>query len=198
MVSKVSSFKLTPKKRRSFHKANQVCLHSYASCLLQLTLPPLARHGICLEAHGQNMVARFCRETGALRGFAIRDFGGLRLHMPSLGSYGHQLDDIFPGSAIKTNNLHDVWSKAHHTLIQTHLGQLVTALQLESQGGWAIVREQLCQILRSDDLSNGRDLCDFFMQDTMPFKCFIKMKLEGKYRDVSVLSSCNVRSRSAY
>jgi len=132
------------------------------------------------------MVGRFCRETGALKGFAVRDFGGLRLHMPTLRSHGHSLDTIFPGSAITTDNLHDVWSKAHHTLIQMHFGQLLTTLQLESQGGWAIVREQLSRILLSGNYATGKDLYQFFMQDSMSFKCFIKMRMESKYRDVSV------------
>lgn len=29
----------------------------------------------------------------------------------------------------------------------------------------------------------GREVAEYFMQDTMPFKCFLRMRMEGKYRD---------------
>jgi siderophore synthetase component len=130
------------------------------------------------------MVGRFCLEPRVLKGFAVRDFGGIRLHMPTLDGHGYSLDSVFPGSAITSDNLHDVWAKAHHTIFQNHLGQLLTSLHLQVHGGWAVVREEVLKILKPEDDSNGEKLYQFFVQEYMPFKCFIKMKMDGKYRDV--------------
>jgi siderophore synthetase component len=131
------------------------------------------------------MVARVHLDTKTITGFSVRDFGGLRLHMPTLHSQGHRLDDVMPGSAITTDDIHGVWSKAHHTIFQSHLGTLLYALGLEHEGGWAIVREEMTKVLSHGGDKVGRELIEFFLQKNMPFKCFIRMKLEGLYRDVS-------------
>ncbi|KAL4795712.1 ferric iron reductase FhuF-like transporter-domain-containing protein [Aspergillus venezuelensis] len=119
----------------------------YTKILLTLVLPPLVNHGIALEGHGQNICVRICRSTRQIKGFAIRDFGGIRLHMPTLREQGFDRDimrSIPPGAATLTNDLNDVWSKTHHSLFQNHLGQLVVALGLDGRdgGGWGIVREE--------------------------------------------------------
>ncbi|KAL2862583.1 ferric iron reductase FhuF-like transporter-domain-containing protein [Aspergillus lucknowensis] len=161
-------------------------LKSYTSRLLNLTLTPLANHGVGLEAHGQNMCVRICRKTREVKGFAIRDFGGIRLHMPTLRSQGYDLHTIPPGAATMTDDLHDVWSKVHHSLFQNHLGSLIVALGLEEDGGWEIVRNEVKAILQPADGSgsaSARDLYEFLTAETMPFKCFLRMRMEGKYRD---------------
>ena len=107
--------------------------------------------------------------------------------MPTLHSHGYSLDSIFPGSAITTDSLHDVWAKAHHTIFQNHLGLLLTSLQLQAHGGWAVIREEMLKILKPEDDSDAKKLYQFFVQECMPFKCFIKMKMDGKYRDVRTL-----------
>ncbi|KAJ5872013.1 uncharacterized protein N7529_004366 [Penicillium soppii] len=155
----------------------------YTACLFKLTIPPLLDYGIALEAHGQNLVVRICRQTGDIKGFAVRDFGGIRLHVPTLQEYGVGLDAIPSGSAVLTNSLHNAWSKVHHSMLQNHIGFLLSALGLEQQGGWTIVREELANVLNPDENTRGRKLYDFFVADTMPFKCFLMMRMEGKYRD---------------
>ena len=57
---------------------------------------------------------------------------------------------------------------------------------LERDGGWGIVREVLGGVLEGEKEGMGREVGEYFMQDTMPFKCFLRMRMEGKYRDVSV------------
>jgi len=130
------------------------------------------------------MVCRICRKTKIIKGFAVRDFGGIRLHMPTLHSQGYRLDTVLPGSAIRSEDLREVWSKAHHTIFQNNLGQLLFALRLESEGGWAIIREEMSKVLQPHKDVTARKLVDFFLRNNMSFKCFIRMKLEGKYRDV--------------
>ncbi|KAF4231520.1 hypothetical protein CNMCM8980_005309 [Aspergillus fumigatiaffinis] len=155
----------------------------YIACLFKLALPPLLNHGIGLELHGQNLIARVCLQTGDIKGFAVRDFGGIRLHIPTLQQYGVKLGSLLLGSATMTDDLHNVWSKVHHSMLQNHVGSLMTALGLESKGGWSVVREELVAILRPDESATGQSLYQFFLGDTMPFKCFLRMRMEGKYRD---------------
>ncbi|KAH6980825.1 ferric iron reductase FhuF-like transporter-domain-containing protein [Ilyonectria sp. MPI-CAGE-AT-0026] len=158
----------------------------YVACLLNLTLVPLVNHGIGLEAHGQNICVRICRNTKAVKGFAVRDLGGIRLHLPTLRSQGFELRDIPPGAATTTDSLHDVWSKVHHSLFQNHIGHLIVALGLEEQGGWEIVRNQIKAILHPMDQlgsAHAAQLYEFLLAKTMPFKCFLSMRMEGKYRD---------------
>ena len=145
------------------------------------------QYGIGLEGHGQNLVARVCRQTGQIKGFAVRDFGGVRMHVPTLKSHGVKFDSLPPGGATLTDNLQNVWSKVHHSLLQNHVGLLLEALGLENHGGWAITLETLSTVLGLSQDSPGAELLEYFTKDTMPLKCFLRMRMESKYRDVSVL-----------
>lgn len=162
----------------------QAWFQKYITRLFDLVLPPLVRYGIGLEAHGQNLVARICRQTGTVKGFAVRDFGGVRMYVPTLRANGVNFDSLPPGGATLTEDLHNVWSKVHHALLQNHVGLLLNALGLEREGGWSIVRETLERVLKEEG-EGGNGVLEYFTQDTMPFKCFLRMRMEGKYRDVS-------------
>lgn len=162
--------------------------YSYATILLKLTLTPLLKHGIALEAHGQNITVRICKKTLEIKGFAYRDLGGFRMHMPTLHSQGYRLDTMPTGSAITSYDLSEVWNKMHHAVFQNHLGPLISALKLHDQGGWAIVREVVREVLSSEE---GEELLRFILKETMAFKCFLRMSMAGKYRDVSYSCSVN-------
>ncbi|KAJ6184953.1 hypothetical protein N7519_006254 [Penicillium mononematosum] len=155
----------------------------YVTVLFELVLPPLVQYGIGLEGHGQNLVTRVCRQTGRIKGFAVRDFGGVRMHVPTLRNHGVRFDALPPGAATLTDDLQNVWSKVHHSLLQNHVGLLLGALGLENRGGWAITLEILSTVLVSDNGSPGETLFECFTKDTMPFKCFLRMRMESKYRD---------------
>lgn len=158
----------------------------YVTVLFELVLPPLVQYGIGLEGHGQNLVARVCRRTGQIKGFAVRDFGGVRMHVPTLRNHGVRYDSLPPGAATLTDDLQNVWSKVDHSLLQNHVGLLLESLGLENHGGWTITHEVLSTVLGSDKGSPGYTLFEYFTKDTMPFKCFLRMRMEGKYRDVSL------------
>lgn len=128
------------------------------------------------------MLARVCQKTGRIKGFAVRDFGGIRLHTPTLCDQGVSFDAMFPDWAVMTESMEEVWGKVHHSLLQNNVGYLLDALNLQTQGGWAIVHDVLERTL-AELPRNG--LYEFFVKDTMPFKCFLRMRMEGKYRDVS-------------
>lgn len=160
--------------------------HRYVTVLFELVLTPLVKYGIGLEGHGQNLVARVCLDTGRIKGFAVRDFGGVRMHVPTLRNHGVSFDSLPPGAATLTDNLQNVWSKVHHSVLQNHVGLILEALKLELHGGWAITLEVLSTVLGSGKDSAGYALFQYFTKDTMPFKCFLRMRMESKYRDVSV------------
>ncbi|RDW72328.1 uncharacterized protein DSM5745_07500 [Aspergillus mulundensis] len=161
----------SPSKKRSW-------LRAYTRALFPLVLPPLAKYGIGLEAHGQNVLLRVAKATGRITGFAVRDFDGLRIHTATLQraipeQYRHRLDAL---SGVEENrrsrnfvdNEEAVRKKVYHALIQSHIGPLVYGLGLEGLnaeaeagaedgddggGGWTIVREELGRVLLSEDLS---------------------------------------------
>jgi len=160
-------------------------LSSYASKLLYCTLPPIYDNGISLEAHSQNILARFDISSKTLVGFAYRDFGGLKLHTPTLLQHGYEVKSSPPGSLIFTDSMQELWENCHHTLFQSHLNQLIQALGLQQSSAWAIVRQLLEEKL---DHEQGKPLFDYLTQDMVPYKCFMRMKMQGLYRDVRNLA----------
>ncbi|BAE58860.1 unnamed protein product [Aspergillus oryzae RIB40] len=105
------------------------------------------------------------------------------MHVPTLNNHGVKFDSLPPGGATLTDNLDNVWSKVHHSLLQNHVGFLLVALGLENHGGWAITLETLSTVLGGGQDSPGAKLLEYFTKDTMPFKCFLRMRMESKYRD---------------
>ena len=160
---------------------------SYTSKLLACTLPPIYQSGVSLEGHAQNILARFHVESKSLMGFAYRDFGGLKLHTPTLFQQGHEVKSSPPGSLILTENMRELYENCHHTIFQSHLNQMIQALQLQRSRAWGIVREELAKELDPERNEAARGLYDFLMQDTAPLKCFLRMKMEGLYRDVQLV-----------
>ncbi|KAJ2901923.1 hypothetical protein GGI21_004625, partial [Coemansia aciculifera] len=124
----------TVEKRRRF-------LHSYSEMLFDAFLPPIMNHGFAFEAHPQNCLLRIGAETGDIRGFIVRDFGGIKVHLPTfVRSTGVNIP-MLPDSSTEAKSMHEVYDLAYHTLIQCQLHRLVRALQLHYQGdGWAVVR----------------------------------------------------------
>ncbi|KAK5994565.1 NRPS-independent siderophore synthetase rfs-like protein [Cladobotryum mycophilum] len=130
---------------------------SYVRCLLRLAMDPLQKHGVGFEFHAQNTVARICRTTKQIKGFAIRDLAGIQVHGPTFQKQGSPVN-LDP--SISTDNVHKVWNRVHHALIQNNIGYMLYALDLERFGnGWAI------------------DIYSYFVKDTMPLKCFMRMRM---------------------
>ena len=153
----------------------------------------MLQDGVAFEAHPQNTVARFSLAAPhELRGFIIRDFGGLRVHPPTLlASTGVALD-VIPGHSIVAETLDDVYTRMYHTMIHNHLQQLVRVLELHYNGkGWEVIRARL-----REAIPRGHALEKAWLggeAKTMAGKCFMRMRMIGAYRFVSFLFS---RSRS--
>ena len=63
----------------------------YAETLLTGLLTLYLKYGIALEAHQQNIFA-VLRSDGQVIRFVARDFGGIRIHRPSLEMHGYHLE----------------------------------------------------------------------------------------------------------
>jgi len=145
----------------------------------------MLQDGVAFEAHAQNTVARFSlAEPHELRGFIIRDFGGLRVHPPTLlASTGVALD-VMPGHSIVGETLDDVYTRMYHTMFHNHLQQLVRVLGLHYNGkGWQVIRARL-----REAIPRGHALEEAWLGDevkTIAGKCFMRMRMVGAYRFVS-------------
>ncbi|BCS05528.1 uncharacterized protein AKAW2_81329S [Aspergillus luchuensis] len=161
----------------------QTWLRKYLAKLFSLLLPPLVRYGIGLEAHAQNICVRINTTSKEVTGFAVRDFGGARIHRPTFFRTRIELGTIPPGASAFVEDMHKVWHKVYHALIQMHVGHLLYMLGLESHGGWPIVREELERVLVSSCDPDAKAVHEAFMNKTMAFKCFMEMRLRNIYRD---------------
>jgi Ferric iron reductase FhuF-like transporter len=165
-------------------------VHSYSFVRLFFAafLPPMLEDGVAFEAHPQNTVARFSLAAPhELRGFIIRDFGGIRVHPPTLlASTGVTLD-VHPGHSIVAETLDDVYTRMYHTMYHNHLQQLVRVLGLHYNGkGWEVIRTRL-----RESVPPGHALERAWLGEdakTFPGKCFMRMRMVGAYRHVSFLA----------
>ncbi|KAF7727683.1 hypothetical protein EC973_007238 [Apophysomyces ossiformis] len=155
-------------------------LDRYIETALQAFLPPLLVNGVAFEAHGQNTLARFDRNTGELKGFVIRDFGGVKVHRETLKrSCGADLD-VLPDSCVVAETLDESYKLLYHTLIHSHLQRLIRVLNLHYNGkGWEMLRGHMSRMIPKD-----HSLWTVFMEKTkVPGKCLVRMKIEELYRD---------------
>jgi len=139
----------------------------------QLVLPPLMRltaRGVALEAHLQNCLPTFI--GGRPHRLALRDFAGLRLHLPRLAAAGHDIA-LWPGSVVGTDDLDVFRAKIGYTLFQAHLGEIVLRLDLDEADAWRIVREVLDACCTGDDHAA-------FTAPRVPHKALVRMRLAGE------------------
>lgn len=169
----------TEEKRAQF-------LDRYIEVALKAFVPPCLENGVAFEAHGQNTLARFDRNTGELKGFVIRDFGGVKVHGETLEkSCGAKLD-VIPDSCVVAETLDEVYKLLYHTLFHSQFQRLIRVLGMHHNGrGWQMVRKHMEAMIPKD-----HPMYTFFMKNTkVPGKCLVRMKIEELYRDVSY--TCN-------
>lgn len=141
-------------------------------------------NGVAFEAHPQNCIARFDLQTRELKGFIIRDFGGLRVHAPTLKATTGVDLDVLPGHSIIAETLDDVYTRMYHTIVHNHFQQLIRVLQLHYSGlGWNVVREELRKQIPIDHPLHGAWLSP--SHRTLPGKCYLRMRMSSMYRFVS-------------
>ncbi|CAO3639591.1 unnamed protein product [Cunninghamella blakesleeana] len=155
-------------------------LDRYIELAFKAFLPPALINGVAFEAHGQNTLARFDRKTGLLKGFVIRDFGGVKVHRETLVKSAGVDIDVLPDSCVVAETKDEVFKLLYHTLIHSQLQRLVRVLDLHYDGrGWAMVRKHLTNLIPKD-----HHMWKSFMEDDkVPGKCMVRMKIEELYRD---------------
>ncbi|MEU4238349.1 IucA/IucC family protein [Actinoplanes sp. NPDC026619] len=139
----------------------------------ELVLPPLMRlaaRGVGLEAHLQNCLPTFV--DGRPHRLALRDFAGLRLHLPRLAEAGHRIN-LWPGSVVGTDDVDVMRAKIGYTLFQAHLGEIVLRLDLDETHAWRIIREVLDSCCTGDDHAA-------FTAPKVPHKALVRMRLAGE------------------
>ncbi|NLP52818.1 IucA/IucC family protein [Bacillus sp. RO1] len=152
---------------------------------LSITIPGfltfLTKYGIALEGHLQNSIPVF--RNGKPVRFYFRDWGGARIYRPRLQSQGI-FPDFYSGSLIETDAIYDIHTKAHYTIIQSHIGEIIRLL-VESSGVeesefWQAVDnkiEAVFQCLESSTEVNVKEDRTYFYQDKISHKALTKMRL---------------------
>ncbi|KAJ1894680.1 hypothetical protein LPJ66_005041 [Kickxella alabastrina] len=154
-------------------------LQSYTDRLFDAFLPPIMNHGFAFESHPQNSLLRIDAETGEIKGFIVRDFGGVKVHLETFTHSTGATIDMLPDSCTNAAIMYEVYDLAYHTLVQCQLHRLVRALDLHYCGsGWKIVRESF-----ERHVPESHPLRSTWYQETFDLKCFVTMKLDGLYRD---------------
>ncbi|KAI8319313.1 hypothetical protein GQ54DRAFT_293046 [Martensiomyces pterosporus] len=154
-------------------------LRNYVGKLFDAFLPPIVNHCFAFESHPQNTLLRISAETGEIKGFIVRDFGGVKVHRETFKQSTGVDIDMLPDSFTDAQSTHEVYDLAYHTLIQCQVHRLVRALGLHYHGdGWAVVREEFEQ-----RVPKSHPLHSAWHQECFDLKCFVIMKLGGLYRD---------------
>ncbi|GIF02554.1 IucA/IucC family C-terminal-domain containing protein [Actinoplanes siamensis] len=150
---------------------------AWLSDYAQLLLPPLLRlatHGVALEAHLQNCLPTFT--GGRPHRLALRDFAGLRLHLPRLAAAGHRID-LWPGSVVGTDDPAVLRAKLGYTAFQAHLGEIILHLDLDESAAWRIVREVVDRTYAALPSPAAREDHAAFTAPTVPHKALVRMRL---------------------
>jgi siderophore synthetase component len=157
----------------------------------RLILPPLLRltvRGVALEAHLQNCLPTFV--AGVPHRLAVRDFAGLRLHLPRLAAGRHAVS-LWPGSVVGTEDDDVLRAKIGYTALQAHLGELVIRLGeshgLAEDAAWRTVRAVLDETYDALDGPAARADHAALTAERVPHKALVRMRLGGSgdtYRPV--------------
>ncbi|MFP3340870.1 ferric iron reductase, partial [Micrococcus sp. SIMBA_131] len=76
---------------------------------------------VALEGHLQNSIPVF--KKGQPVRFYFRDWGGARIYKRRLEERG-MYPKFYPESITLTENKEEMYSKAHYTIFQNHLGEI--------------------------------------------------------------------------
>lgn len=166
----------------------------YVEAFLRPLLTLYIRYGIGLEAHQQNTLALYGR-TGGLQGFVFRDFGGIRIHEPSLRRAGLTLE-VHPDRLTVVDERDAVRSKLISRGLIRHLAFLISRLchhlQTSEPSFWSDIADTVQTVF--DDLQGDiaaetwRRERAAFLDDDWALKANLRMRLENLSRDVYVQS----------
>ena len=156
----------------------------YTKIACEALIPALIQNGVAFEAHAQNVLARFDIATKELRGFVIRDLGGLRIHPPTLRESTGVDFQFLPGHCVATKTLEEIFPKFYHTFVHNHIQRLIRLLGLHHNGvGWEILRKRMEAVIPEE-----HPVWKVWMASnstSVDSKCLMRMRMRDSYRDVS-------------
>ena len=166
-------------------------LDEYAALLLPPVLRLATRFGVGLEVHLQNCVPTF--RHGMPHRLLLRDFAGLRLHLPRLcAQTTAPVPELWPNSVVATDDAGVLRAKVAYTAFQAHLGELVVTLTgthgLDEDAAWRRVRALVDEVygpLRADPAVGEAARADhaFLTAPTVPHKALVRMRLAPRGGD---------------
>lgn len=171
---------------------------------LQTLLRPVLRfhlcYGIALEAHPQNTFLVIDAVRRAER-ILLRDFGGMRIHEPTLHAAGFTLR-VHPDRLTVTDDREKARRKLVHAVFQWHVGHLAWSLSramgVDERSLWSIVRDVTASILddQRDDTTSSRWAAEraYLLDSEWPAKSSLRMRLAGTQSEIFVATGNPLRS----
>jgi D-ornithine---citrate ligase len=166
------------------------CLRFFSAYVSRF-LPGLLRlylvYGITLEAHHQNTLM-LIDQSHDIKGFVLRDSGGIRLHRPTLEKMGLRLE-LHEDRLTVREDRESVRQKFLGTIMYYHLGQLVLRLHhatgVPSQALWQEIMRQVCTVFaRLEPHLPGKLWLQErrgFLEEDWQVKALMRMNLSGSY-----------------
>lgn len=171
----------------TLNKAKAYFKH-YTTIVLSAYLDLYLLYGIALEGHQQNTIAVF--KQGKPIAMIARDFGGLRLHLPTLVANGYDIR-FYSASAIVDNKKEEVRNKLLHSTYQYHLGEWVKQLarffKTSENDFWNIVKtatiERFHHLKNRVDQTTWKQEYEAILKKDWHWKALLRMRLENVSHD---------------
>lgn len=162
---------------------------NYSKIVINTYLRLFLKYGISLEAHQQNTLMVFSKDGNAIKAFS-RDFGGVRVHRPTLLELGFNIEPI-KGAVTIRDDKDEVRNKLLYTTYQSHLGEIILhlceKLNMQENLFWDIVLENSKECFASlkDDLSEKVYSTEFnkIFNEDWNLKSLTKMRLDDTSHD---------------
>ncbi len=87
-------------------------------------------------------------ETGKVRGFVLRDLGGLRIHPPTLRESTGTDFQFLPNHCVATSTPEEIFPKFYHTFVHNHIQRLIRVLGAHYNGrGLEMLRKHMGAVI---------------------------------------------------
>ena len=158
---------------------NSTCFLRQYSELILKTFVPFALLGLAFEAHMQNTILVVSKKERKIKGFIERDFGSVKIDLKRLHDRTCIQCWLADKSSIIADKYRDCCILLFHSMIQMHLAPLIEFLQEATDNPWNFVVAALGELKNNfgDD-----ELFEYFLADTINFKCFLSMKLNPEVK----------------
>lgn len=173
-------------------------IEHYAETSLAGFLTLMCRYGVSLEGHLQNSIPVF--KDGELVRMIVRDYGGIRILKERLIKQKISKQGEGIGSPIVTEDVQELWGVLSHSVIQSHLGEMITCiaqgLPIQEQSLWEPVIK-VCKAIFAKLKENALIKSDvsedeaYFFQPFVEVKALASMRLFDESFDYSFIKVLN-------